>query len=377
VNANRFVAMHRSFRQSMRAGTAFAMRKTSVFLPLLTLTIAVAVFVLDTVTGTEITASMLYVSVVLLSVRFCTTRGTVIIAAVCMLLTVGSLLLSARYRLDWSYPVLVNTGMSLVVQTVTTYLALKIEAVRDAARDLAETNQLRDALLGSVSHELRTPLTSIVGGVSVLADAPSLAQDKRLTSLAKGIRDEAMRLNADIQNMLDAARITSKGLQARQDWTEPSDVIGAAIDRVANRYGRRIEFEGAQNLPLVHLDPVLVEQALGQIIANAAKFSAPESKIVVTAEVEDKQLVVSVGDKGVGLTADEKSHITERFFRGERHLGKIPGSGLGLWIANTFIGASGGWLKALSAGENQGTTMQVIFPNIRYVDDTDIPPQDA
>ncbi|MCK9917607.1 ATP-binding protein [Microbacteriaceae bacterium K1510] len=353
------------------------MRKNSgVFLPFVTLAIGVAIFVFDTATGSEITASMLYVAVVLLSVRFCTTHGTVIIAIVCMLLTVSSYLMTAK-RLDLSYPALVNTGMSLLVLGVTTYLALKIEAVRDAARDLAETNQLRDALLGSVSHELRTPLTSIVGGVSVLADAPSLAQDKRLTSLAKGIRDEAMRLNADIQNMLDAARITSKGLQARQDWTEPSDVIGAAIDRVTNRYGRRIEFEGAQNLPLVHLDPVLVEQALGQIIANAVKFSAPDSKIVVTANVEDKQLVVSVGDKGVGLTAHEKSHITERFFRGERHLGKIPGSGLGLWIANTFIGASGGRLEALSAGENQGTTMQVIFPNIRDVDDTDIPPQDA
>jgi len=353
------------------------MRKNGIFLPLTTFVLALAIFALDTLTRTEITASMLYVSVVLLSVRFCTTRGTVAIAVTCMLLTVVSFLMTTRFHLVWSSPMLINSALSLIVQGVTTYLALKIEAVRDAARDLAETNQLRDALLGSVSHELRTPLTSIVGGVSVLADASVLAQDKRLTSLAKGIRDEAMRLNADIQNMLDAARISSKGLQARQDWTEPSDVIGAAIDRVANRYGRKIEFEGAQNLPLVHLDPVLVEQALGQIIANAAKFSPPESKIAVSANVEDRKLVVSVGDTGVGLTATEKSHITERFFRGERHLGKIPGSGLGLWIADTFISASGGRLKALSAGEGQGTTIQVIFPNIRYIEETDIPSQDA
>ncbi len=346
------------------------------YLPLVvTVVLAAAIFAVDTLTESEVAASVLYVAVVLMSVRFCGVRGTIAVAVGCTALTVLSFFLTTRIHSE--YVGYINTGISLLVLGLATYLILKIEAVRHTAERLAETNLLRDALLGSVSHELRTPLTSIVGGISILAGAPAVAGDARLSFLASGVRDEAMRLNADIQNLLDAARITSKALQTRQDWTDPEDVIRAAISRVASRFpDRHIEFKHDHNLPLVYLDPVLVEQAMGQIIANAMKFSALESNIEVEVRVEGRQLVVSVGDKGVGLTVDEKRHIAEKFFRGERHVGKIPGSGLGLWIADTFISTSGGVLKALSPGENLGTTMQITFSNIRYIDEAEIAPQD-
>jgi K+-sensing histidine kinase KdpD len=105
-----------------------------------------------------------------------------------------------------------------------------------------------------------------------------------------------------------------------------------------------------------------VEQALGQIIANAAKYSSPVSRIKIVASTENRQLIMSVSDEGVGLTVDEKGRFTERFFRGRRHIGKIAGSGLGVWIANTFITSNGGTLDALSPGENKGTTIRISFP---------------
>jgi two-component system sensor histidine kinase KdpD len=123
-----------------------------------------------------------------------------------------------------------------------------------------------------------------------------------------------------------------------------------------------------RNLPLVHVDPVLVEQALGQIIANAAKFSPPASTIQVGANVENRQLVISISDEGAGLTVDEKDRLAERFFRGQRHIGKISGSGLGMWIANTFIMSSGGKLESLSPGEGQGTTIRIVFPITVHID---------
>jgi two-component system, OmpR family, sensor histidine kinase KdpD len=224
-------------------------------------------------------------------------------------------------------------------------------------------------LIGSVSHELRTPLASIIGGVSILAETPAVVKDQRLVSLAKGIRDEAMRLNNDIQNLLNAARITSQGLQSRRDWTDPTDIIDAAVERIRLRYPNHgIDFDLGRNLPLMHVDPVLVEQALGQIIANAAKYSPPASKIQIAATIEKLQLVISVSDEGVGLTVDEQGRLAERFFRGHRHIGKISGSGLGMWIANTFIMSSGGKLEALSPGEGQGTTIRIVFPISRRND---------
>jgi two-component system sensor histidine kinase KdpD len=225
---------------------------------------------------------------------------------------------------------------------------------------------------------LRTPLASILGGVSIMAEMPNVARDPRLASLATGIRDEAMRLNSDIQNLLDAALITSQGLHSRRDWTDPTDIIDAAVERMRLRYpDRRVELSLGSNLPLVLIDPVLVEQALSQIIANAAKFSAPPSTIEVSAFVKDAELLISVHDDGVGLTAEEKNKLSERFFRGPRHVGKIPGSGLGLWVANTFIVSSGGKLEATSPGESKGTTIRVVFPISHYAGESEPAMQEA
>jgi K+-sensing histidine kinase KdpD len=131
---------------------------------------------------------------------------------------------------------LFNTAISLLVVGLTTYLALAIESARTVTSALTEANQLRDALIGSVSHELRTPLASILGGVSILAETPSIANDKRLSSLAHGVRNEALRLNNDIQNLLDAARISSQGLQSRRDWADPADIVNAAVERIRARH---------------------------------------------------------------------------------------------------------------------------------------------
>jgi two-component system, OmpR family, sensor histidine kinase KdpD len=110
-----------------------------------------------------------------------------------------------------------------------------------------------------------------------------------------------MRLNSDIQNLLDAALITSQGLHSRRDWTDPTDIIDAAVERIRLRYpDRPVELKLGSNLPLVHIDPVLVEQALSQIIANAVKFSNPPSTIKVSAFVKRSELRISVRDDGVG-----------------------------------------------------------------------------
>ena len=334
--------------------------KPSLFLPAATVAITVVIFAIDTLTNLEIAAAVLYVVVVLMSARFCERRAVVLVAMGCMTLTVSSYFMTPVGLKDAG---LINTAISLLAVGLTAYLSLKIESERNRARSLAEADQLRDALIGSVSHELRTPLASILGGVSILAETPDIVKNQRLSSLAKGIRDEVARLNNDIQNLLDAALITSQGLRSRRDWTDPTDIIDSAVERISIRYSEhKIDKEMSEDLPLIHVDPGLVVQALDQIIANAAKYSPPASKIQITVAIEKSQLVISVRDEGVGLTVDEKGRLAERFFRGQRHIGKIPGSGLGLWIAKTFILSNGGTFEALSLGEGKGTTIRILFP---------------
>ena len=228
------------------------------------------------------------------------------------------------------------------------------------ARMRSQTDQLREALIGSVSHELRTPLASILGAATVLSAAPALRGEKKLRALVHDVRDEAERLNNDIQNLLDASRISSDGIKPHIEWADPADIVNSAIERCKRRLAeRRLVLNLPHDLPLIHVDSVLVQQALVQIFDNAVKYSHSGSQIMVAARARDGRIILSVSDEGTGLTAAEQSKIWDRFARGERHAATTSGSGLGLWIANAFIAANGGKINAISEGPGLGTAVAI------------------
>ncbi|KUL94216.1 hypothetical protein DK26_18740 [Bosea sp. WAO] len=225
------------------------------------------------------------------------------------------------------------------------------------------TDELRDILMESVSHDLRTPVASIMGAASVLAAAPGIATTPELTGLAGAIGSEARRLDLRIQNLLDVTRIRSGALQPRLDTVDAADLINAAMEgAAANLRGRRIERHFADDLPFLRIDPILIEQALINLLDNAAKFGPAAAAIAISASVETEKLVIAVRDQGPGLDAGEREQIFERFYRGERHADIAGGSGLGLAIAKVFVEANGGTIEALSDGPNRGTTMRIALP---------------
>jgi two-component system, OmpR family, sensor histidine kinase KdpD len=231
------------------------------------------------------------------------------------------------------------------------------------ARMRSQTDQLREALIGSVSHELRTPLASILGAATVLSAAPALQGEAKLQALVHDVRDEAERLNNDIQNLLDATRISSDGIRPHLEWADPADIINSALERCRSRLaGRHVKLNLPSDLPVIHVDPVLVQQALVQIFDNAVKYSQSASQITLAARARDGRMVLSVSDEGAGLTPVEQSQMWDRFVRGERHTATISGSGLGLWIANAFIAANGGKMSAVSDGAGLGTTVAIELP---------------
>ena len=224
------------------------------------------------------------------------------------------------------------------------------------ARVHSETEALRDALIGSVSHRLRTPLASILGTATVISRAPGNSGDPRLASLAEILRDEVDRLNNGVQDLLDAALISSKGVRMNCEWVELADIVNATVDRRQRLLaGHRVHLDTAGELPLIYVDPILLEQALGQIVDNAAKYSQPGSTITVAARTEGASVVLSVQDEGIGLVGEERTRLWERFFRGERRASNVSGSGLGLWITKAFVTANGGEIEASSEGADRGT----------------------
>ena len=269
---------------------------------------------------------------------------------------------------DWEQ--LIDLILFTIVAIVTSQLAVSLKRnieIADRAIQEAlvrtETDHLRDALIGSVSHELRTPLASILGATTIICSSPTVRAEPRIAALADVVRDEAERLNNDIQNLLDASRISSEGVRPRLEWAEPADIVNSALERCRARLTRhRVEVQLPDELPLIKVDAVLIEQALGQILDNAGKYSAPESRIKLDGWLDQDQIVLSVTDEGFGLAPEDKARLGERFFRGSRHLTTIPGSGLGLWIARAFLQANGGKLDATSAGEGLGLTVCIRLP---------------
>jgi two-component system, OmpR family, sensor histidine kinase KdpD len=264
----------------------------------------------------------------------------------------GKALAEMRQRID-----------DALADAAATLERLDVARALNEARMRSETELLREALIGSVSHELRTPLASILGAATVLANAPTLASDKRLLALAGVVRDEAERLNSDIQNLLDATTISSQRVRPKPQWVEPVDIVNAAIEHRRRRLaGHPVTLDLDSNLPIVHADPAQIEQAMVQILDNAAKYSPDAAPIRVTARADAAVVVLAVHDAGSGLTEEERRRVCERFFRGPRHAATTSGSGLGLWIANAFITANGGELEVESEGADHGTTVSLRLP---------------
>jgi K+-sensing histidine kinase KdpD len=251
----------------------------------------------------------------------------------------------------------------LLDEATATLKHLKVKEAVEQATINYRTEILRDALVGGVSHELRTPLASILGSCSVLNQMPAVRNDHRSQALVDAIHDQAGQLDGEICDLLNATRITAKGIRPQLMWTDPTDIVSAALKQKERRLASHwVNLDLAEDVPLVHVDSVLVEQALGQLLENAAKYSPTGSEIKVSSRCERDHVVFSVKDQGSGLTAHEKGQLGKRCFRGERRPVGESGSGLGLWIASTFIAANGGTLHVESPGPNRGTTISLRLP---------------
>ena len=204
----------------------------------------------------------------------------------------GEALADVRQRID-----------DALADAAATLERLDVARALNEAKMRSETELLREALIGSVSHELRTPLASILGAATILANAPVLAQDRRLLALTHLVRDEAERLNNDIQNLLDASTISRQQVRPKMQWVEPVDIVNAAVEHRRRRLaGHPVTLDLDSNLPIVRADPSQVEHALVQILDNAAKYSADGAPIRVAARHNGQSVVLSVHDNGAGLT---------------------------------------------------------------------------
>jgi two-component system sensor histidine kinase KdpD len=252
---------------------------------------------------------------------------------------------------------------AVIDEAAATLTRLEVARAMAEAKLRRESEKLRDVLIGTVSHELRSPLAAILGSTSVLDQAKAVKEDDRIRGLVEAVHREASRLDGDIRNLLSAARMSAGGVSPQLEWSDPTDIVNAALAQATERLvAHHPTVDIAPELPLIRVDSAFVEQALAQLLENAAKYSPSGSQITLSARAADGHVVISVTDEGGGLGEHEIRQIGRRAFRGSRHLKLVAGSGLGLWLASSFVAANGGTLDATSPGPGVGTTVSIRFP---------------
>ena len=251
----------------------------------------------------------------------------------------------------------------LVGQATLAMARIRLADRLERSRLGEERERLRSALLSSVSHDLRTPLASMIGAASSLRTLGEQLSSQDREELLDALLSEGERLNRYIQNLLDMTRLGQPMLSLQCEWVGIDDLIGSAQRRLRDLLRgfsvvRRID----PDLPLLYVQPALIEQALVNVLDNAAKFSPSDGVIEIEARRQGNDLRLRVCDQGPGIPADERERVLDMFYTSEAGDRHQQGSGLGLAICAAIMRAHGGRVVVEPGAEGQGTCIAMDLP---------------
>jgi two-component system, OmpR family, sensor histidine kinase KdpD len=252
-----------------------------------------------------------------------------------------------------------------VLQGIVNLVAIGIERAKseeiahqmEAAR---RSEQLRTALIDAMAHEFKTPLTSIKAATTALLSNLEGAVEHR-TELLTVADEEASRLRNLIDDTIEAARLDTEDIMLHLELSDVANTVKEVINGMdSETQDREIVIFMQPQVPGIRMDRRLVKLAFKQIIENALKYSLPDTPITVRILDQGRSVTVEVTNLGSGIPAAEQSQIFQRFYRSPSVKKQVPGSGLGLSIAQNVMRAHQGDLTLMStAGE---TTFRLSFP---------------
>ena len=223
-----------------------------------------------------------------------------------------------------------------------------------------EGERLRNTLLAAVSHDLRTPLTSILGAAQAALPhtVPGAAQDMLMQ-----IRSQAQAMQQLVENLLAMARLQQGGVHLKREWLPVDELVGSALRQMQDRLASHLVLTDLSvDLPLLHIDAVLMERVLVNLLDNAIKYTPPATAITVKAQSDGKNCLLSVKDAGPGLPKHvPPEQLFEPFTRGEAE-STVTGMGLGLALARRIVEVHNGSLRAESAQPGPGTLFTIHLP---------------
>ena len=225
----------------------------------------------------------------------------------------------------------------------------RIAVVRDASEE-TRAEQIKRDFVSMVSHELRTPLTPLKGFLMSLVEGTVEDSPERRQEYYRIMLRQAQRLERTVSDMLDASQIEAGGLVIDLQPVPLDHVLGRLVKDFQEQHpGRRVAMGEIGRPAIVLADPFRVEQVVLNLLSNADKYTAPDLPITVGAIRDGRHVTISVWDKGQGIAPEHLDQIFDRFYRVKDESGqRLPGTGLGLYIARTLVEAMSGhiWVES-------------------------------
>jgi two-component system, OmpR family, sensor histidine kinase KdpD len=177
------------------------------------------------------------------------------------------------------------------------------------------------------------------------------------------ILEESERLNRFVQNLLDMTRLGYGALQSNREWVDLREIVGRALKQMARSLASlKLEVRIPDDMPILHVDPVLIEQVLVNILDNASKYSPAGRRIEIAAGLDGERVRVTVSDEGPGIPSEARDTVFDVFYRVRAGDKQPAGTGLGLSICRGLIEAHAGRIEALPGPEGRGATIAFWLP---------------
>jgi len=257
-----------------------------------------------------------------------------------------------------------------LVNAVLTHKIRRAEKILQVKEVRINTMKLYNALLDSLSHELRTPISTIMGAIDTIQSKSVPISDENKDNLYGEIEKASLRLNHQVENLLNMSRLESGVIEPKMDWCDLEELIYNVLDHLKEDLQfHKVIVKTDENLPLFKLDYGLMQQIIYNLVFNASQYTPKGAKIeikvsynaAVDFEYNPEKLfpcVITIADDGIGFPENEIDKVFDKFYRLQNS--KTGGTGLGLSIVKGFVEAQHGIVK-LENREEGGSVFTLSF----------------
>ena len=236
--------------------------------------------------------------------------------------------------------------------------------IQAQARDLADAGRRKDEFMAMLSHELRNPMAPIFNALHLIKRDGDETEVQRE---ARGVIERQVRhLSRPVDDLLEVSRIATGRIRLHLERVDVGGIVRRAVERVQpmiERRGQRVALALPDGVLWLQADATRLEQAVGNLLVNASKYSEGGGRIALSVEEEGGKAVLHVRDEGIGMDAELLPRIFDLFTQADKSLDRSEGGlGIGLALTKNIVELHRGTVEAYSEGIGRGSEFVVRLP---------------